>query len=845
MTTERTRIERYDPSSVESRWQARWAELELYRTDLGDTSRPKYYLLTMYDYPSGDLHVGHWYVKTPTDAIARYHRMRGDNVFFPVGFDAFGLPAENAAIKKKIHPATWTYQNIDNMRRQLRSMGATFDWASEVVTCDPAYYRWNQWLFLRFLERGLAYRTTAPVDWCPNDGTLAREQVEGVERRCWRCGAKVEKRDLAQWFLRITKYADELLDFDGLDWPEPIRIMQTNWIGRSEGAEIVFTTAPDDHQPGGDDLRVFTTRPDTLFGATFMVLAPEHPLVARLTAPDRRAEVEAYVAAARSATEIERLSTEREKTGVPIGASAINPVNGARIPIWIADYVLAGYGTGAIMAVPAHDERDFAFATKFGLPIVEVIRAAGAPAPENGLTEAYVSKSATDLMVNSGRFDGPSRRPPGSGPSWSGSSRKGRRTSRSPTGSATGWSAASATGARRSRSSTATSTASCPSPTTSSPVRLPEHVDYQGSGENPLRRDAAFLDTTSARAVAAPPRARPTRWTRSWTRRGTGSATCRRRSIPAPVERALVDRWTPVDQYTGGAEHAVMHLLYARFFTKAMADCGLVGEREPFRRLFNQGQVLGADGERMSKSRGNVEDPDALVARYGADTVRLYLMFMGPWDQGGPWSPSGIGGVARFIGRVWTLALDPHGIEPGDPASGSLPAGEDAATAERTIRGAAHRTLATVTADYEAFRFNTMVARLMELSNLLFRYRGSGGRGRNRLGGGDRAPRADAGAGRTPRDGGALVSSTSRRAARRGARSTPSAGRRSTTAAAAVETRELPVQVNGKLRDRVEVAVGLSEAEVETLVLARPEDRRRARWEGADCASSTPAAAGS
>jgi leucyl-tRNA synthetase len=300
--SERARIERYQPTEIEPRWQRRWEELGLYRTDLQDTSRPKFYLLTMYPYPSGDLHIGHWYIKTPTDAIARFHRMHGENVFLPIGFDAFGLPAENAAIKNNINPRDWTMANIDNMRRQLRSMGATFDWEAEVVTADPAYYRWNQWFFLKFLEAGLAYRRTSPVDWCPNDGTLAREQVEGADRHCWRCGAKVEKRDLPQWYLRVTKYADELLDFSGIDFPEPIRVMQTNWIGRSEGGEIVFSTAPADHHPGGEELRVFTTRPDTLFGATFMVLAPEHPLVETLTAPDRRAEVQAYVAQAEART---------------------------------------------------------------------------------------------------------------------------------------------------------------------------------------------------------------------------------------------------------------------------------------------------------------------------------------------------------------------------------------------------------------------------------------------------------------------------------------------------------------------------------------------------------------
>jgi leucyl-tRNA synthetase len=820
VTTERTRIERYDPSTIEPRWQARWAELGLYRTDLHDATRPPYYLLTMYDYPSGDLHVGHWYVKTPTDALARYHRMHGDNVFFPVGFDAFGLPAENAAIKNRIHPAEWTYRNIENMRRQLRSMGASFDWDSEVVTCDADYYRWNQWLFLRFLEAGLAYRTTSPVDWCPNDGTLAREQVEGVDRRCWRCGAKVEKRDLAQWFLRITKYADELLEFAGLDWPEPIRIMQTNWIGRSEGAEIVFTTAPDDHQPGGDELRVFTTRPDTLFGATFMVLAPEHPLVDRLTHPGRRAEVDAYVARSRAETEIERLATDREKTGVPLGADAVNPVNDERIPIWIADYVLAGYGTGAIMAVPAHDARDFAFAGKFGLPIVEVIRPEAAGAPGGELRDAYVSKAATDVLVNSARFDGLPA-PEASRAIVESLKSKGRAEF-AVTYRIRDWLVS-----RQRYWGTPIPVVYCPTdgivpvPDADLPVRLPETVDYQGSGDNPLRRDAAFLNTACPRCGGPAQRETDTMdtfmdsswyWFRYLSPHFEGG----------PVDRALVDRWTPVSQYTGGAEHAVMHLLYSRFFTKAMADCGLVSEREPFLRLFNQGQVLGADGERMSKSRGNVQDPDELVSQYGADTVRLFLMFMGPWDQGGPWSPSGIGGVARFIGRAWTLALDPHGTEPGDPTSGSLPAGEVAATAERAIRGAAHRTLAAVTADYEAFRFNTLVAKLMELANLLFRYRGT------EAAGGAAWDEAIALfllmlAPAAPHVAEELWA---RLLAARGeawrsihAERWPAVD----AAAAAVETRELPISVNGKVRDRMEIAVGLAEAEVEALVLARPK----------------------
>ncbi len=399
-------VDRYEPTEIEPRWRKRWDEIGLYKTDLDDRSKPKYYVLTMYDYPSGDLHIGHWFVKTPTDVIARYHRMLGKNVFFPVGFDAFGLPAENAAIKSGVQPRAWTLKNIATMRRQLKTMGAMWDWDSEVITCEPEYYRWNQWLFLRFLEHGLAYRAMAPVDWCPNDGVLAREQVVGPDRLCWRDGAPVIKKNLEQWFFRQTAYADELLTYDVISWPEPIKVQQINWIGRSEGAEVVFTTAPADHHAGGEQIRVFTTRPDTLFGATFMVLAPEHPLVDALTAPAQRAAVDAYRAAAARKTEIDRLSTDREKTGVALGTDAINPVNGERIPIWIADYVLAGYGTGAIMAVPAHDERDFEFAVKAGLPIRRVVAAPGASADEAmdfGLLGAQRRRNPAQL--------GPLRRP--------------------------------------------------------------------------------------------------------------------------------------------------------------------------------------------------------------------------------------------------------------------------------------------------------------------------------------------------------------------------------------------------------------------------------------------------
>ena len=821
---ERTRIDRYEPAAIEPRWQARWAELGLYDTDLSDDSRPKYYLLTMYDYPSGNLHIGHWYVKTPTDALGRFHRMNGKNVFQPIGFDAFGLPAENAAIKNKVNPHAWTLRNIDTMRRQLRSMGAGWNWNAEVVTCEPEYYRWNQWIFLRFLEAGLAYRAKSPVDWCPNDGTLAREQVEDTDRHCWRCGARVEKRELEQWYLRTTKYADELPNFTGLEWPEPIKLMQTNWIGRSEGAEVVFTSAPDDLQAGDDELRVFTTRPDTLYGATFMVMSPEHALVGKLTHPERKAEVDAYVTAAGRQTEIERMSTDRPKTGVFTGSYATNPVNGERIPIWIADYVLAGYGTGAIMAVPAHDQRDFDFARKFELPIRRVI--AGPEVSDadvsTPLEAAYIAHGDADRMVNSGPHSGK--------PAKQGFADIVAQLEKEGRGKASvNYRLRDWLMSRQRYWGTPIPIVYCDKdgmvqvPDDQLPVRLPETVDYAGSGNSPLKSDAAFINTTCPKCGGPAQRETDTMdtfidsswyWYRYLSPKNDG----------APVDSALEARWCPVDQYTGGAEHAVMHLLYARFFTKAMADVGLVKEREPFTRLFNQGQILGADGERMSKSRGNVQDPDELVARHGADTVRLFLMFMGPWDQGGPWSPTGIGGVHRFLNRAWTLALDPHGTEPGDPDAGRLPAGEDAAAAAAAIRMATHRTLRVVTEEYETFRFNTMVAHLMELTNTLFRYRGT------EIAGGpawDEAIRllllmlAPA----APHIAEELWSRVAIAPGDAWSSIHAQAWPEVDAGAIVDETREIPVQINGKVRDRVVVSVGIDAAELERVVLARDRVR--------------------
>jgi leucyl-tRNA synthetase len=837
MVAERNPIDRYDPATIEPRWQARWAELGLHRTDLRDRSRPKYYLLTMYPYPSGDLHIGHWYIKTPTDAIARYRRMNGLNVFFPIGFDAFGLPAENAAIKHGIHPADWTMRNIENMRRQLRSMGATFDWDAEVVTCDPEYYRWNQWLFLKFLEAGLAYRAMAPVDWCPKDQVvLAREQVEGADRHCWRCGTPVVKRDLEQWFFRITKYADELLRFEGIDWPEPVRVMQTNWIGRSEGAEVVFRVAPDEQQAGGDELRVFTTRPDTLFGATFMVLAPEHPLVAKLTHPGQREAVERYQYEARRKSEIDRLSTEREKTGVPLGAAAINPVNGERIPIWIADYVLLSYGTGAIMAVPAHDERDYAFAVKFGLPIRQVIAPADpteaarvaeqVAAGANG-GAAFVAHSEDEVMVNSGPYAGRSAKD-GYAAIVADLQTRGMGHP-AVTYRLRDWLIS-----RQRYWGTPIPVVYCerdgivPVPASELPVLLPRDVDFKVTGESPLKAHESFLRTTCPRCGGPATRETDTMDTfvdSSW----YWWRYLAPHKADGPIDPELEQAWCPVDQYTGGAEHAVMHLLYSRFFCKALADLGLVHEREPFRRLFNQGQILGADGERMSKSRGNVQDPDELVQRYGADTVRLFLMFMGPWDQGGPWSPTGIGGVHRFLNRVWTVVLDPTGTEAGRAEGAGLGPGESPESAGRTLRVAAHKALKQVSAQYEDYRFNTMVAQLMELTNVLMRYRGTPVAGTADW---DEAVRllllmlAPA----APHIAEELWS---RRLAARGepwrsihTEQWPAYDPALTTD----ELIELPVQINGKLRDRVLVPAGASEAEIEAVVLAR--ERVRAALDG-------------
>ncbi len=697
--------ERYDPRAIEAKWQARWAADGLYRVR-EDPARPKFFFITMYPYPSGDLHLGHWYAMTPSDAKARYLRMRGRNVLFPIGFDAFGLPAENAAIQHGIHPYKWTMANIERMRGQLRSMGAMFDWTREIVTCRPEYYTWNQWFFLKFYQAGLAYRATAAVDWCPNDNTtLAREQVIGPDRVCERCGTPVIKKDLAQWFFRITKYADELLDFSKMQWPERVETLQRNWIGRSEGAEIVYTSEQ------GDPITVFTTRPDTLFGATFLVLAPEHSLVEKLTTPEHRTEITAYVHRARRQSEIERLAEDREKTGVFIGAYARHPLTNARVPIYTGDYVLLTYGTGAIHAVPAHDSRDFAFAKKYRLPIPVVI----APPDWDGkpLEGAYAGEG---VMVNSGPFDGT--------PSAEGRRRVTEALERAGRGRAAvtyrlrDWLIS-----RQRYWGTPIPIIYCPAcgavpvPSEDLPVLLPEDAEFLPTGESPLKLNERFRETTCPRCGGPAERETDTMDTfvdSSWYQYRYLSP----HDADRPFDPEQMRSWLPVDQYTGGIEHAVLHLLYTRFFTKAMRDLGLVPFDEPMLRLFNQGQILGADGFKMSKSRGNVANPDDYVGTMGADTVRAYLMFIGPWDGGGPWNPRGIEGVHRFLHRVWHLVLDPA---PARAAGGPEVAGE----VHRTL----HRTLKRVTDDLDGFRFNTAIAALMECTNALMKLREGGAAG--------------------------------------------------------------------------------------------------------------------
>jgi len=691
-------MEKYNPPEIEKRWQARWEADQLYRVS-EDDPRPKWYALTMFPYTSGDLHIGHWYAMAPSDAHARFMRMRGYNVLHPMGFDAFGLPAENAAIQHGIHPYIWTMQNIERMRRQLRSIGAIYDWDREVITCLPEYYRWTQWFFLKLYKAGLAYRAKAPVNFCPRCQTvLANEQVT-PEGKCERCGTSVIKKDLEQWFFRITKYADELMSHEGLEWPERVKIMQHNWVGKSEGAEISFDIG--EYGLEEKEIRVFTTRPDTIFGVTFLVLAPEHKLVPQLTTPEQAPEVQEYVEQARRRPEIERLSTEREKSGVFTGSYARNRLTGEMVPIWVADYVLPTYGTGAVMGVPAHDQRDFEFARNYGLPIKVVI------APEGWQGEELeVAYEGPGLMVGSGEFSG-LRSEVGREKVVSFLEEK-------------GWGKRAVVYRLRDWLISRQRYWGCPIPIVycprcgtvpvpeeDLPVLLPKDAEFRPTGESPLKYCKEFVNTTCPRCGGPAQRETDTMDTfmcSNWYFLRYTSP----KYDKGPFDPEKVRYWLPVDLYTGGVEHATMHLFYARFFIKALWDIGLLDFDEPFLRLFNQGTII-MGRHKMSKSKGNVINPDEYVEKYGADSVRAYLMFIGPWEQGGEWDPRGLVGIFRWYNRIWSLVLE-EGRADLPPMTESE---------ERELRRLTHKTIKKVNQNLERFRFNTMLAALMEFTNYL------------------------------------------------------------------------------------------------------------------------------
>jgi leucyl-tRNA synthetase len=696
-------VDTYDPQAIEAKWQRVWEEARAFEVpnpaDPSAAAR-KTYVLEMLPYPSGELHMGHVLNYTLGDVVSHLRRRHGYAVLRPMGYDAFGLPAENAAIRDALPPRESTDRNIAAIRSQIRRLGWSIDWSREVATHEPEYYRWTQWLFLKLYEAGLAYRKLAPVKWCPNDQTvLANEQV--IDGRCERCGAEVESRNLEQWMFRVTAYADQLLDEMATleSWPDRVLTMQRNWIGRSEGAEVLFRIDELDV-----DVPVFTTRPDTLFGATFFVLAPEHQLVEQLAerSPNRLPVLEYARHAAARKTE-ERAAAE-EKTGIFTGFFAANPVNEARIPIWVADYVLMDYGTGAIMAVPAHDERDFAFAQRFDLPVVQVV------APSDGEVEegaAFVKHSDDEVLVNSAQFSGlPAPEGKRAIVEWLEQRGRGKP--------AVSYRLRDWLLSRQRYWGCPIPVVHCPScgivpvPEDQLPVLLPEVDDYLPRGRSPLATATEWLHVPCPSCGGDAERETDTMDTfvdSSWYfLRYTDP-----HNDAAPFDRALVDYWLPVNQYIGGIEHAILHLMYARFFTKALNDLGLLGFREPFARLFNQGMIY-RFGAKMSKSKGNTVSPDELVAEFGADALRLYILFMGPADQDKEWQETGVEGQARFLQRLWRIVLE-HAETPLDATTGT------------PLARKAHATIAKVTDDIERrFVFNTPISAVHELVNEISRH---------------------------------------------------------------------------------------------------------------------------
>ena len=689
-----------DMKSVERKWQAKWEKSKQNSFNKKNVDK-KWYVLEMFSYPSGaKLHVGHWYNYGPTDSYARFKKLQGYEVFQPIGFDAFGLPAENYAIKTGIHPKDSTEKNIATMEQQLHDIGAMFDWSAEVKTCDEEYYRWTQWLFLQLYKKGLAYRKEALVNWCPSCETvLANEQV--VDGKCERCGEAVVRKDMTQWFLKITDYAEELLDgLSTLDWPEKTKLMQKNWIGKSTGCEVNFECET------GDTVTVFTTRPDTLFGVDYVVLAPEHPLVKKLKEahPERAADIDAYVAYAAAANDIDRLSTAREKTGTFSGAYVTHPLTGKKLPVYLADYVLYSYGTGAVMAVAAHDERDYAFAKKYNLPVTQVIQKKGG--------ETVLPFCEDGILVNSGEFDGLS----------GDEARDAIAAYLNKTGKGgkkvnyrlRDWSVS-----RQRYWGAPIPMIHCekcgvvPVPEKDLPVKLPYDVEFRPTGKSPLAANEKFMTCTCPNCGGKAKRDPDTLDTfvcSSWYYLRYPDA----HNEKQPFSKEIVDKMLPVDVYVGGAEHACMHLLYARFITKALRDMGYLRFDEPFRRLVHQGVILGPDGNRMSKSKGNVVSPDAYVEEYGSDVFRLYLMFGFSYTEGGPWNDDGIKSIARFLDRVERLVK--KAAESEDGKSGEKTA------AEKELDYAKNYAAKNITRDMEAFSFNTSVARLMEYVNALQKY---------------------------------------------------------------------------------------------------------------------------
>jgi len=688
---------------IDRKWQKRWEETKLYKFNPKNVDK-KLYCLEMFSYPSGaKLHVGHWYNYGPTDSWARMKRMQGYEVFHPMGFDAFGLPAENYAIKTGIHPYDSTMENIRTMEKQLKEMGATFDWDYEVITCLPEYYKWTQWIFLKLFEAGLAYRKKAPVNWCPSCQTvLANEQV--IDGKCERCGTEVTKKDLTQWFFKITAYAEELLEkLDELDWPEKTKIMQRNWIGKSDGAEIEFKVA-------GKDLtfKVFTTRADTLYGATYVVIAPEHEIVDLITTEEYKQAVEEYKEYARKQSEIERLSTEKEKTGVFTGAYAIHPLTGEKLPIWIADYVLATYGTGCVMAVPAHDERDYEFATKYNLPIKRVIKGIGdiddsLPFVEYG--ELVDSGEFTGLKSEKARIKIVEKL-----------KQEGRAEFK------VNYRLRDWLVSRQRYWGAPIPVIHCercgivPVPEEDLPVLLPYDVEFAPTGESPLKKHEGFMNVTCPKCggkALRDPDTLDTFVDSSWYFLRYPD----NKNDKEPFNKEWINKMLPVDKYVGGAEHATMHLLYARFVTKALRDLGYLDFDEPFKSLVHQGTILGPDGSRMSKSKGNVISPDEYIKEYGSDVFRLYLMFGFAYSEGGPWNDDGIKAISRFVNRVERF-IDKFIETKNNPGKTKDEMGKD----ENELNYVRHYAIKSVTEDAERFQFNTAIARIMELVNALYKY---------------------------------------------------------------------------------------------------------------------------